>query len=72
MIMKHYNIMKYIICDLSGERCGEDRPYNSRFVPVCDKCEYFIEWGGSGLSVHEYHKKMRKKANDDYLNCTYD
>lgn len=40
----HYTIMKYVFCDLSGERCGNDFPYDKSVVPRCGGCEYFEEY----------------------------
>jgi len=38
---KHYYIIKYIVCDLSGERCGEVAPYQTKLLPDCKICDYW-------------------------------
>ena len=40
---RHYQIVKYIVCDLSGEICGDVQPIDSRCMPECEKCDWYAE-----------------------------
>lgn len=54
--MKHYAILKQVICDIIDSYCTELMPYKSFLKPKCNECKeysYFI-----------FRKKICKKCND--------
>ena len=40
---RYFRIVKYVICDLSGTRCGEDHPIDVSVIPDCSDCDYYKE-----------------------------
>jgi len=41
---KHYYVIKTIICDLSGQGCGDSCLYNLPvFKPDCENCDIYQE-----------------------------
>lgn len=41
---KPYKVMKFIICDLANQECGDVWPYSEYMPkPKCEDCDLFIE-----------------------------
>lgn len=39
-----YRVMKFIVCDLSEQECGDAWPYKEYMPkPKCKDCDFFIE-----------------------------
>lgn len=41
---KHYQIRKFVICDIIGQRCTEDYPYSSDITPDCKNCKDYKDY----------------------------
>ena len=52
---KHYKVMKFMVCDLVNEECGDTWPYNECMPkPDCKNCDVYQDWkeaGGQGTEV---------------------
>jgi len=52
---KTYHVMKFLICDISGEQCGDVWAYSDPMLkPQCEICDLFQEY-------HQFNKKFKDK-----------
>jgi len=60
---RHYQIRKYVFCDVTDGPCTDEQDVTARQTPKCTECEEYINWKKSGLNISEYLKKQ----HEDYL-----
>lgn len=61
---RHYQIRKYVFCDIIDLECTDEQDITARLTPNCKECDIYQKWKKSGLTIPEYIKK----EHEDYLN----
>jgi len=57
-----YKVMKFMICDLSGEQCGDVWSYSEPMLePRCEICDIFIEASERKLEPKRRNKRAIKE-----------
>lgn len=60
---RHYQIRKYVFCDIMDGACTEEADITDYISPDCKSCKIYHDWKKSGLTPNEYVKKQ----HEDYL-----
>jgi len=60
---RHYQIRKYVFCDIIDGACTDEADVTDRLTPDCKECEEYQRWKKSGLTAIEFHVK----EHEDYL-----
>ena len=65
--MKTYSIWKFVTCDLTGHKCGDDDfPINFSVKPNCKTCDVYTSFKRSKMTVIEFRESYNKKLVEDY------
>ena len=60
---RHYQIRKYVFCDIIDGACTDEHDVSARLTPNCKECNIYQKWKESRLTMSEY----LKKEQEDYL-----
>jgi len=60
---RHYQIRKYVFCDIIDGACTDEQNVTVRLTPNCKECKEYINWKESKLNILEYSDKQ----TNDYL-----
>ena len=64
---RHYQIRKYVICDIIDGACTDEHDVTVRLSPDCTSCKIYIDWKKSKLTIAEFLKKLHEKYLDESM-----
>jgi len=53
--------MKMIVCDITGQQCGDTISIKDTFNQCCDYCRDLLEFKKSGMSLEEWKEKVERE-----------
>ncbi len=65
--MKTYSIWKFVTCDLTGHKCGDDDfPIHFPVKPNCKNCDVYKSFKLYKMTVEDFRESCDKKLEEDY------
>lgn len=61
---KHYKVVKMIICDITGQQCGDTISIKDPFNQCCDYCNSLKEFKKSGMTLEEWKADVSTKDDE--------
>jgi len=62
---RHYQILKYVLCDIIDGPCTEVQDITAKLAPDCKTCREYTLWKKSKLTTSEYLKKVHEEYLDE-------
>lgn len=64
---RHYQIRKYVFCDIIDGACTDEQDITARLAPDCKTCREYILWKKSKLTTGEYLEKVHEEYLDESM-----
>ena len=64
---RHYQIRKYVFCDIIDDACSDEFDITSKLRPNCASCKVYAEWKKSKLTINEYLDRETERYLDESM-----